>query len=213
MSNRMDRQGARTPADLERKYAFEKRMAEAMNAAEEAKKVATSISQTNDGLSLKVQALDNDLNGDNGVKAQLDLKVGTDADGNVTSKVHFAADTISIESDNFSLTEKGEIAARKGTLGGWVIDEFGIHQAHGKKGTYTITYTTTGTNIRTETHEGYLFYCLEANGIYRYIFEEDSFYPYDPTSTTEIQDSLFLWIGDMFGNYTITATYDTSAEL
>ena len=197
--SKQDRLGARTPAQLEQKYAFEKRMNEAMAAADEAKRVASSITETNSGLSLKVQALDKDLNGEDGVKAQLDLKVGVDAEGNLQSKMHIGADLLTIDTDNFSLTEKGEITANKGTIAGWKIDAFGIHQANGIYGTYEITEYSGVTETRTIT--GYMFYCLQSNGLYRYIFEENNFFPYSADGTL-----YYLWAGELSGNYTIKRT-------
>lgn len=206
--SKQDRQGPRTPADLERRYGFEKRFAEvtgiatdARNEAEEAKRVATSISENEEGLSIRVKALDDEMVT---VKSELEMKVSTDKDGNVTSKMHIGADTLTIDTDNFVLAENGTFAANRGLISGWTVDEFGIHQTNGVHGTFTITYSTTGTDIKTEIYTGYLFYCLQPNGIYRYIFAEDFFFPFDPTAPFP-QPVLWLWCGDMFGNYTITA--------
>lgn len=127
MSKKMDRAGARTPAHLEQKYAFERRFAEtnetagaAQKTADEAKKIASEISQTDAGLSLKVQALDDDLNGEGGVHAQLALKIETDADGKLVSKVHIEGGKLTIETDNFTLSEDGTITAKNGTFEGIV---------------------------------------------------------------------------------------------
>lgn len=137
MSKKMDRQGVRRPADLEQKYAFAKRFEEtkktaesATQTAETATKIASSVSETEKGLSIKVQALENDLNGEGGVHAQLALKVETDADGKLVSKVHIEGGFLTIETDNFTLTEDGtitatngkfdgEITSTKGTIGRW----------------------------------------------------------------------------------------------
>lgn len=110
MSIKMDRQGVRRPADLERKYNFKKRFDETQKTADEAKKIASEISQTDAGLSLKVEALDNELNGENGVRAQLALKVETDADGNLKSKVHVSGNEFTVDTENFSLDENGNVA-------------------------------------------------------------------------------------------------------
>lgn len=218
--NRQDRQGARTPAQLEQKYNFNKSFAEVMGiatdartTAEEAKKVATSMGATSTGLALKVKSLEEQVDGalaleileENGNKYS---QLRSDVD-----KVKFNAGEISIDSDNFSLTEDGEITAKKGSLGGWVMDEFGIHQEHGVWGVYTIAYTTTGTDYRTETYTGYLFYCLEPEGIFRYIFEKDEFLPYDPEATGEFKPYLSLWTGDMLGDYRITRDYAPPTEM
>jgi hypothetical protein len=127
MSKKMDRAGARTPAHLEQKYAFERRFAEtnetagaAQKTADEAKKIASEISRADTGLSLKVQALDDDLNGEGGVHAQLALKVETDANGNLVSKVHIEGGKLTIETDNFTLSEDGTITAKNGTFEGVV---------------------------------------------------------------------------------------------
>lgn len=120
MSKKMDRQGVRRPADLEQKYAFAKRFEETKKTAETATKIATSVAETENSLSLKVQTIENDLNGEGGVHAQLALKVETDADGKLVSKVHIEGGFLTIETDNFTLTEDGTITATNGTFEGKV---------------------------------------------------------------------------------------------
>lgn len=127
MSKKMDRQGVRRPADLERKYAFQKRFEEAQKTAETATKsaetatrIASSVSETEKGLAIKVQTIENDLNGEGGVHAQLALKIETDADGKLVSKVHIEGGLLTIETDNFTLTENGTIRAENGTFEGVV---------------------------------------------------------------------------------------------
>lgn len=128
--NRQDRQGARNVTDLERKYQFDRNFAEIMGVAtdarlyaEEARKVAASVSETNNGLFLKVKSIDEDLNGENGVHAQLALKVETDANGNLQSKVHVEGDKLTIETDNFTLAEDGTIKAQNGEFTGKVTSD------------------------------------------------------------------------------------------
>lgn len=109
MSKKMDRQGVRRPADLERKYKFQKRFEETQKTAEEAKRIASEVSHTDSGLSLKVEALDNELNGADGVMAQLALKVETDADGKLKSKVRVTGDEFTVDTENFKLDENGSV--------------------------------------------------------------------------------------------------------
>ena len=125
MSKKMDRQGSRTPADLERRHAFAKRFEETQKTAETATKIATSVAETENSLSLKVQTIENDLNGEGGVHAQLALKVETDADGKLVSKVHIEGGFLTIETDNFTLTEDGTITAKNGDFTGVVTAESG----------------------------------------------------------------------------------------
>lgn len=125
MSKKMDRQGVLRPADLERKYAFHKRFEETQKTAETATKIATSVAETENSLSLKVQTIENDLNGEGGVHAQLALKVETDADEKLVSKVHIEGGFLTIETDNFTLTEDGTITATNGTFEGVVTAESG----------------------------------------------------------------------------------------
>jgi hypothetical protein len=110
MIKKQDRQGVRRPADVERKYNFKKQFTETRTVAEEARKIASDISETDKGLSLKVKALDDDINGENGVKAQLDLKVETDKDGNLKSRVHVSGNEFTVDTDNFQLDENGNVA-------------------------------------------------------------------------------------------------------
>ncbi len=117
--SRQDRQGARTPADLEYRYAFGKSFAEltgiatdARGIAEEAKKVAVGATETSDGLSIHLKTMENEL------KAEMAMKVSTDAEGNLQSKIHIGADKLTIDTDNFSLTEDGTMEARWGKIAG-----------------------------------------------------------------------------------------------
>lgn len=135
MSKKMDRQGSRTPADLERRHAFAKRFEETQKTAEtanqaaetatQAARIASSVAETENSLSLKVQTIESDLNGEGGVHAQLALKVETDADGKLVSKVHIEGGFLTIETDNFTLTEDGTITATNGTFEGVVTAESG----------------------------------------------------------------------------------------
>ncbi len=103
MSLKQDRQGARTPAELERKYKFKKNFNEVKKTAEEAKKVAASVIKDENGLALKVEALEED------VKAKLEMTVRTDAEGNLKSKVHIGAGMMTVDTDNFKLGEDGSV--------------------------------------------------------------------------------------------------------
>lgn len=136
--SKMDRTAVRRPTELEQKYAFEKQFNEnralaeqAQSASVEAVRIASEISQTDKGLSLKVEALDNELNGEGGVKAELNLRVKTDTNGNLESAVHAKGDKFTVESKNFNLDEKGNVSitghieATSGRIGGCDIDENG----------------------------------------------------------------------------------------
>ena len=107
MLKKQDRQGVRRPADIERKYNFNKQFSETRAAAEEARKIASDISESDKGLSLKVEALGKDVDG---VKAQLDLKVETDENGNLKSRVHVSGNEFTVDTDNFKLDENGNVA-------------------------------------------------------------------------------------------------------
>lgn len=60
------------------------------------------------------------------VEAQLELKVGMDEEGNLTSKIHIGTNLLTIESDHFTLDRFGNIGATGGTIGALHIDEFGL---------------------------------------------------------------------------------------
>lgn len=104
--NRQDRQGVRTPADLERKYNYGR-------VFEEISGIQLSIEEQN--------AL---------VKAELSLKLGYDDKDKIVSMLNASADIITIkgnrltiESDNFSLDEDGTITATAGVIGGCTIKD------------------------------------------------------------------------------------------
>lgn len=131
--SKQDRQGARTPADLERKYNFDRSFAEIMGIAtdarlyaENAQNIATSIAELSDGIVLKVKGLDDDMTE---VQARLDLKVETDAEGNLVSKIHVSSDKFTVDTYNFTLDKDGnvkvtgEINAKSGVIGGCTIKD------------------------------------------------------------------------------------------
>ena len=159
--SRQDRQGARTPADLEYRYAFGKSFAELMGiandartSAEEAKKVSASVKETNDGIELKVKTMEGQLDG------ALALEIVEADDGSKYSrlsagvdKMVFKSGDISIESEKFTLDEdgnatfSGELKAASGTFAGNVISESnqafgGVHTAALQDGIVKITSPT-----------------------------------------------------------------------
>lgn len=108
MINKQDRQGARTPADLERKYNFEKNFAEIMGVALDAQK---SVEESQEK-----------------INAELSLKLGKDDNDQIVSMLNASADTVSlksnrleIQSDNFTLSADGHITAAAGNIGGCSI--------------------------------------------------------------------------------------------
>lgn len=108
MSNKQDRQGARTPADLERKYNFEKNFAEIMGVALDAQKSVEESQKR--------------------IDAELSLKLGKDDNDQIVSMLNASADTIAlksnrleIQSDHFTLSKDGVIAAAAGNIGGCSI--------------------------------------------------------------------------------------------
>ena len=118
MIPKQDRHGARTPADLERKYQFEKRYKDAAKLTETVNKNADSSNQAIEQLSQQYANL----------SAELGLKLGVDNDGNVVSEINgiatvikFLANSISIRSDNFELLEDGTVIAKSGKIGDWNI--------------------------------------------------------------------------------------------
>jgi hypothetical protein len=99
MSNRQDRQGARTAADLEQKYNFKKTFAEIMGVALDAQR---SVEEE--------KAL---------TSAELSLKLGRNEYDEIVSMLNASANTINlrsnrlvIESDKFSLSKDGTVSMR-----------------------------------------------------------------------------------------------------
>ena len=118
MSKKMDRIAVRRPADLERKYNF----AQVRKTAEEAKSIAIAKPGVDAGLSAKVQSLEDALNGEGGVNAQLASKVGVDADGNLKSRVNIKG-KFTIEVEKLTLAEDGTITILAGSIGGCPIED------------------------------------------------------------------------------------------
>lgn len=146
MSSKQDRTWARTAADLERKQNFREVLGIATDArtfAEEAKKetkkVAAEVAETNKGVTVRVEALEN------GIAGQFSVTVeGTEDEGtkNVYSlidgqanKIRFKADSIIIQSTKFTLNEDGSIKATEADITGTITAEEGsFGQAHIKDG-------------------------------------------------------------------------------
>lgn len=97
--SKQDRQGARTPADVERRF-------------------YGSISE----VERAVKQMDSEI------AAELSLKIGANESGKVISMINASADTITIkgnrltiESTNFELTQDGTVKAKAGEIGGCSI--------------------------------------------------------------------------------------------
>lgn len=133
MSVKQDRQGARTLADLERKYNFGRSFAEVIGIATDARNataeldkklakeiadVRKEITQTDSGLIAKVEAeytkKTTFAEFANIVSAQLEMKIGEDDSGKLISMINASADIINlnsnrlvIDSDYFKLSYNG----------------------------------------------------------------------------------------------------------
>lgn len=95
-----------------------------------------------------------------------------------TDLLHIKGNRISIESDNFELTKEGEIIAKKGKIGGWVIEGDYIHNAKGEYGDFTIEWANPSNPLihgTIEFGEGYLFYFMSAEGFMYRVCKEDDF--------------------------------------
>ena len=104
MSFKQDRQGARTPADLERKYNYEKKFSEisgaaadARLAADEAKKIAAGVSETARGLALQVKDLED------GIVGSMALEIVENGDGTKYSQLRSDVDKAVFNADNFEI--------------------------------------------------------------------------------------------------------------
>lgn len=109
MSIKQDRQGARTPADLERKYNFDQSFAEIMGVALDAQKSVEDSQKK--------------------IDAELSLKLGRDDNDQIVAMLNASANVISIksnrleiQSDHFTLTKDGYITAAAGNIGGCIIN-------------------------------------------------------------------------------------------
>lgn len=112
-SDKMDRQGARTAPDLERKYKFGKSFSEVYDIAVDAQHQAAEAVE----IVRRIEANGLDVN----VVEKLNVAAGT-----ITLK----SEGLVIESDGFSLSAENGIVATKGNIGLWDIsDEHGIWKA------------------------------------------------------------------------------------
>lgn len=107
--SKQDRQGARTVAELNRRYDVKK----AMGIANDAHKAAKVAEQTAQGIDTDVEY----------VKAELALKLGVDENGNLIGRVHISGNQLTVATDNFKLDAdgnveiKGVITAIEGAFG------------------------------------------------------------------------------------------------
>ena len=115
--SKQDRQGVRTINDLERKYYFDRAFAEVMGVANDAQKAADNARDAANKYA-------------NDIKGELKLVVKKDENEQIVSMLNASANVIklkgnrvSIESDNFTLTEDGKITAKKGTFDNCEIKE------------------------------------------------------------------------------------------
>lgn len=108
--SKQDRQGVRTINDLERKYYFDRAFSEVMGIANDAQKAADNARDAANKYA-------------NDIKGELKLVVKKDENEQIVSMLNASANVIklkgnrvSIESDNFTLTEDGKITAKKGVF-------------------------------------------------------------------------------------------------
>lgn len=136
--SKQDKVYPRTAAQLERQYNFGKAFNEvlgiaddARRIAEEAKAVSTEIAETNNGIALRVESLEQ------GLSAQFQLTVEEAEDGETGEKkvfslingeateIRFKSNSLIIESDYFTLDREGKIYATGGSIGNCSFDENG----------------------------------------------------------------------------------------
>ena len=136
--SRQDLIAPRTASQLERQYNFGKAFNEVLGVvsdariiAEEAKKAATEIAETNNGIALRVNSLEKGLSG----QFQLTIEEAEDGetgekkvfsliDGEAT-EIHFKSNSLIIESDYFNLDREGKIYATGGRIGNCYFDDEG----------------------------------------------------------------------------------------
>lgn len=96
--SKQDRQGARTVAELNRRYDVKK----AEGIANDARKAAKAAEQTAQGIDTDVEY----------VKAELALKLGVDKNGNLIGRVHISGNQLTVATDNFKLDADGNVEIR-----------------------------------------------------------------------------------------------------
>lgn len=90
--SKQDRQGARTVAELNRRYDVK----QAMGVANNAQKAAVAAEQA-------AKDIDKDI------EAKIALKLGTDENGNLIGTVHIGANQLTIDTDNFTIDKDGNV--------------------------------------------------------------------------------------------------------
>lgn len=109
MSDRQDRQGARTPADLERRYNFGKSFSDILGIAKDAQTHAYAAEEIAKKVEAKVLDID--------VVKELNVSSGT---------INIKTGGLVIESPDFSLSAERGVRANRGNFGGWDISETDI---------------------------------------------------------------------------------------
>lgn len=87
----------------------------------------STLTQTVGGISANVTQLNDDLTG---VTAELALKVGKDANGNLIGQIHIGADQLTIDTDNFKLTADGTAIANTGIFNNSSINHCDINYGY-----------------------------------------------------------------------------------
>ncbi len=150
--SKQDRQGVRTINDLERKYIFDRAFSEVMGVAKDAQTTAQKTAE--------------------GVKAELSLVIKRDDNNQIVSMLNASANVIklkgnrvSIESDNFTLTEDGKITAKNGVFDSCEIKEtcqiYGVLKAKTISSIYDENLNCVG-NISFDTGNDFSFYTMTA---------------------------------------------------
>ena len=136
--SKQDKVYPRTAAQLERQYNFGKAFNEvlgiaddARRIAEEAKAVSAEIAETNNGIALRVENLEQGLSAQFQVTIEEaedgetgETKVFSLIDGEAT-EIHFKSNSLIVESDYFTLDREGKIFATGGRIGNCSFDENG----------------------------------------------------------------------------------------
>lgn len=184
--NKQDLVHTRTASALEQKLGTRKKFSEVLGQLDDAQddikllkaylddkleNVYSEISRTATEINQKVEDLDTN------VKAELELKVGVDENDKVVSMINASAEVIRlasnrlvVDSDNFSVTEEGEIDAQSGKIGNLIVMGSRLVVTPGIHGTWQVNYSSGSSS----TYYGYLFFAISPTGFRAEIYPDMS---------------------------------------
>lgn len=181
---KQDKTHVRTPAALERKYRFDKNFAETKQAGAQAQKSADNAQKSADNAQ---KGADEAKKAADAIPGELALKLGRDENDQVISMINASANVIklksnrlSVESDNFKLSEDGTLEATNAKIGN-KTDKRSVEIGDGLISLSAPAETMAGS----DTNVSYVLLLTFTNGNKKFgLYVGGEYFPVDPEDST-----------------------------